>query len=274
MIGVKLNGRMGNQMFQYAFGYTIAKQRRNLLFIDDFHGYYNLGYFRCSYNKVGFFLTKVKRRLFTYFYANPSQLIQIGHEPIETIVTQILLSNYFDGYFQSEQFFLPYKKRVKKLFKIKNQYRKEFVRKYSDIFERNKTIVVHIRLTDYLQFDVGNKHGGVNPSLPFEYFDKVLENFNLNEYKVIFISDDINAVKTYFKREDFLYESNPEIIDMQLLMNADVLCLSNSSFSWWGAYLNAKSNKQVFVPKYWLGFKTKTEYPTGIICDNWIQIEI
>lgn len=265
---------MSNQMFQYAFAYATAKRLRTIFFIDDFHGGYNLGYFVSSYNKAGHFLAKVKRRLFAIFYADAARLLQAGTEPVDVILAQIPGFNYFDGYFQSEKFFLPYKDDVKKLFKIKDEFRQQFAEKYKRLFEQNKTIVVHVRRTDYLQFNVGEQHGGVNPSLPFKYFDKVLENFNLNEYKVIFISDDIDAVKAYFKREDFLYESNPEIIDMQLLMNADILCLSNSSFSWWGAYLNAKPNKQVFAPKYWLGFKTKSEFPKEIVCQDWIQIEI
>jgi len=47
-----------------------------------------------------------------------------------------------------------------------------------------------------------------------------------------------------------------------------VLILANSTFSWWGAYLNP-NNPVVFAPKYWLGFKVNLEYPKGIMSVDW-----
>ena len=64
-------------------------------------------------------------------------------------------------------------------------------------------------------------------------------------------------------------EENSEIIDFQLIMNADIAIIANSSFSWWAAYLNAKEHKIVYAPKYWLGFKVDKEIPEKIMSVNW-----
>ena len=57
-------------------------------------------------------------------------------------------------------------------------------------------------------------------------------------------------------------------------MNANICILSCSTFSWWGAWLNKQKNLKVYVPKYFLGFKVKKEYPVNIIPKKWKQIEI
>ena len=53
------------------------------------------------------------------------------------------------------------------------------------------------------------------------------------------------------------------IIDFQLLLNADVAIIANSTFSWWAAYLNPNIQK-VFLPRDWLGFRINKLLPPGI----------
>ena len=97
----------------------------------------------------------------------------------------------------------------------------------------------------------------------------------IDDYCLIFISDDIQYVKDQFAPmyPGARFEQNEEIIDFQLLINADILVLSNSTFAWWGAYLNPKPGKKVFAPKFWLGFKVGKEYPVNIILPSWTTVE-
>ena len=85
---------------------------------------------------------------------------------------------------------------------------------------------------------------------------------------MFFLSDDMPFVKTAFPaRSNFFFVSNSEIIDFQLIMNADIAIISNSTFAWWAAYICKKKN-HVIAPKNWFGFRIGREHPTGIMTDH------
>jgi len=274
MIGVKLQGRMGNQMFQFAFAYVTSKKRGKDFFISKGSSKWGLGYFVLNGYSFHPFKNRLRRILYSFSHLKPKVLYQLGPEDITAVLKESADSDELDGYFQSELFFAGHEQEIKKLFELKEEYKTPFEKKYGEFFRANKTIVVHIRRTDYLTWDRGARYG-TSSALPFSYAESCLEKFNLAEYKVIFISDDINAVKEHFGLSpDFYFESNTAIVDFQILLHADILCLSNSSFSWWGAYLNPKTGKQVFVPEYWLGMKTAEEFPNEVVCKGWQRLAV
>jgi len=89
------------------------------------------------------------------------------------------------------------------------------------------------------------------------------------------VSDDIDFARTEFTHiPNSEFSQSDMITDFQIIMNADVSILSNSSFAWWAAYLNPKKNKIIYCPQYWLGFKVKKEYPENIIPTAWNQIKV
>ena len=150
--------------------------------------------------------------------------------------------------------------------------RPEYKVKIADFTGNNKpNIVVHVRRTDYVTF--GGPHvGGINLTLPLSYYQDALKQLPCEECNVLFLSDDIDFVKQHFQFENAIYvQGNSEIGDFQLIMQADYLVLANSSFSWWGAYLNTVV-KKVIAPKYWLGIKINKEYPAGIVNSDWIGL--
>ncbi len=273
MTGIKLRGRMGNQMFQFAFGYVHAKKKATNFFISGGSSKWLLDYFLLNGYSFNPFSNIINRIFYRLSHFKSKILIQFGHENVVDIVKESEHCDMLDGYFQSELFFPGYEKHIQKLFELKPKYKTAFEKKYKDVFRDTKVIAVHIRRTDYLTWVRDNF--STSPALPFSYVEGFLGKFDLATYKVIFVSDDIHAVKEHFGgHSNFHFESNDSIIDFQILLNADVLCLSNSSFSWWGAYLNTKTNKQVFAPEYWLGSKTIGEYPVGVICKDWQRLKI
>ena len=273
MIGIITTGRLGNQMFQYAFGKAIQKKyNTKVVFINREKGkhkfklfkYFNLYSYNHLINELiaSFFLLKKPKRILLKSTSNNLNLFSNFSKNTNIIV---------DGYFQSERYFYNIKNEIENIFEIKKIYIDAFNKKYSFLFKQNKIISVHIRRGDYVNCGNINVTGSSDMSLPINYYYKCLIRIkDIENYKVIFVSDDINWVKTHFeKKSNFLFEENHQLVDFQIIKNSDIAIIANSSFSWWAAYLNKNPKKIIYAPKYWLGYKNKIEYPAGITSVNW-----
>jgi Glycosyl transferase family 11 len=278
MVTIKLTSRLGNQLFQYAFGYAISRKWSTFFVVDignARHGYLIPRYFVLS--RLDDFLTILFLRPCKFLLK--MGLMQRMHQTNAMQPANVLLtaSNYmqYSGYYQSLSYFIQNEQAIRKIFTIRQEFVTKYKRKYADISDK-RTIVVHIRRTDYLKYGQENL-GGPNMCLPDGYFMRCLQMIDhMDDYCLIFISDDIQYVKAQFayRYPGARFEQNEEIIDLQLLMNADILVISNSTFAWWGAYLNPKPGKMVFAPKYWLGFKIRKEYPVNILLPSWKVVEV
>lgn len=282
MIAVELKGRLGNQLFQYAFAYSTSKKLGVKCYFDKrlqvevISKYFviNLDLFQIldtyifsirGYNN--FFNSYLKRK----FYSLVKKLFNLNvveisdTEKPELELKKTANKTYYRGYYQSEKYFSQFRADILELFKIKPKFIEAFQIYLSELSIPSDYTVVHIRRSDYLDY---------NYALPIGYFHKAIEMVSDEKNFVIFISDDYEFVAEHFKyvkKKHISKES--EIIDLQFLINAKTCIISNSSFSWWGAYLNNK-NAQVITPKYWIGQTNKMEYPTDIILDTWIELEI
>jgi hypothetical protein len=270
MIGIKLQGRLGNQMFQYAFALFAAKQVNTFFFIDKNKGtnllfkYFTLTTGCKYFNDLLKSCFRKKGKIFS----------QIGHENVNEILLSVKNNTYYEVFCQSLLYFEQVEHLIRESFRIKDIYVKEFTRKYDKLFRNNKTIVIHFRGSDYFEWRC-EELGGENLVLPLKFYEDCLKKINnIEQYKIIFISDSISILKEYFgDKENYFFESNTEIVDFQLMINANILIISNSSYAWWGAFLNNR-NAEIYAPRYWLGFKVRKEYPVGIMEKlNWNFIE-
>lgn len=265
MIVVDLIGRLGNQMFQYAFAVDTANKYKtwflmNPIYKNEINKWFDLDIrTKILLNPR---LVKFHKKLLHYFLPKLQIQTQDGWENEYISKNKV----HYEGFFQSEHYFQTSKESILKRFKIKKIYTELFHSRYGNIFANNKTLVIHIRRTDYVDFG-SDKLGGVGLCLPATYYENCLENVeNLSQYKIFCISDDLVFVKEVFKdRNDINFVNNEMIVDFQFLVNADICILANSSFAWWGAYLNPKKNKIIYAPEFWLGFKINEEYPRKII---------
>lgn len=268
MIGVYFKGRLGNQIFQYVF-YRYLKQenKKKLVFFVNPHHAYLAKYFELE--KYQYFTLESK--IYSAITRCMPFVLDLKDIFVQNFVhpRKIEAKNFtvYNGYFQTD-WYLNQLRDKPKLF-LKQQYIKMFDDLYGETFKKEKTIVVHIRRTDYLNY------GKRDISLPIEYFqDRLNEIENLNEYKVFFVSDDIPFVKSAFaEKPNFIFSSNNEIIDFQLIQNADIAIISNSSFAWWAAYLSRKNNN-VIAPKNWMGFRIGAEHPKGVMTDKFIWKDV
>jgi len=270
MIGVKIQGRLGNQLFQIAFASVLAKKLGTGYFVSrkPWRGVLALKYFDViGLNQFSFLLGFFKGHFLRIL--GILKTVDISHDLSANEQASLFTNNtYFLGFFQSEQYYTGYESFVQQLYTIKEKYVKLFESSMAEFMRGKKNIAVHIRRGDYLNQE------GEDISLSLAYYKKSLSQItDIENYNVIFVSDDIEWVKEQFKEfQSALFCSNHLMIDLQILMHAEILVLANSSFSWWGAYLN-KKNARVYAPHYWLGNRKKGTWPKGILCRNWIGIE-
>ena len=137
--------------------------------------------------------------------------------------------------------------------------------KYPVIFN-NKTTSVHIRRGDYLNYP--NFH----PTQSQEYYYNCIEKLSSDTDFFIFFSDDTTWCKNHFKEKNFLFiENEKDYLSLLLMSFCSNNIISNSSFSWWGAWLNKNNYKQVIGPKIWFG-PGLNHNTSDIIPENWIKI--
>lgn len=270
MIQVLPQGRLGNQMFQYAFGYAASRTLKTAFFL---RGMMLWDFFELDAPK-GWNVLRTNMRFALMRLTRRRRVVEIDNLVLpKDGMAQLKDNVVYKGYFQSEHYFAAYGSEIEKQFALLPQHQEKFLTRYGAQFHQCKTVVVHVRRADYADFPLFGIPGSV--LLPFAYFRACLERVEcLGQYRIIFVSDDIAAVAREFS--DFSnaeFSSNEAIVDFQLLQHADIVVLSNSSFSWWGAYLN-KKNPRVFAPRDWLGFTGHIEYPAGVLLDGWQVVDV
>lgn len=268
MTGVKFIGRLGNQLFQYHFlMYLKSRNPRRLYFFPNPHHAYLTRYFDLGW----YHNLTLGSKLYSLLMRNIPELLRFRYIQVHNFVSprEITPQNgcIYEGYFQSDFYLNRIGAHVK--IRIRPQYAEQFRALYGDLFDNQKVVVVHIRRTDYLSY------GKRDISLPMSYFKRELSNIpDLEQYKVVLVSDDIGFVKHAFgNNPEYLFVSNSEIIDFQLISNADIAIISNSTFSWWAAYLSTR-NKRVIAPANWLGFRIGREHPKGIMTSRFEWVEV
>jgi hypothetical protein len=285
MIALQLEGRLGNQLFQYAFIYAESKRLNTTFYLDkSVEAFYLPSYFEIKNdfpsvldNKI--FSIKGYKNIFSFYLKRAfydilrrtifgkKDLIISNTIPVAEAFTQFKDHCMYKGHFQSESYFKDFEAEIRALYKIKKEHTEAFQQVFNQFNASKKKAVVHVRRSDYVDLDI---------ALPVSYYKNAIGMINDSGVEYIFISDD-----PAFIEKEFAYlpgkfiSTHSEIIDFQFLMNADICILSNSTFSWWGAWLNNNSNKQVFAPKYWFGFKEQKDYPVAIFEGtelDWVQV--
>lgn len=134
--------------------------------------------------------------------------------------------------------------------------------------ETTNSVGVHIRRGDYVTLGL--------IACNIKYYEACIEMMNDIEKDAVFFifSDDIPWVKENLKVNAsliFVDNNNPSPEDMRLLYNCNHFIMSNSTFSWWGAFLGNYPQKKVIVPLYWDVKDLTTESP--LIAKNWIKVD-
>lgn len=282
----KLQGGLGNQMFQYAIAFSCNER----VYID-FSFLQKNNKTNDTFTKRDFELLlfpNLKYKEFTEFHRNilfsnqrryyyfrklfsikPNVVKQKENELVEFNKNRFL---YLDGYFQSEKYFLKKKKELLHIFEFpaldqENQALKE------QILQHPNSVSLHIRRGDYLKEEVKKYHGVLDQ----KYYDDAIELIKkkyANAHFYVFSDDEEFAELQYGHLDNFtiIKENSKEAWkDMALMTYCKHHIIANSSFSWWGAWLSKRDGLKI-APKNWFNPEIVNFEIDIIIPSNWIKI--
>jgi hypothetical protein len=171
----------------------------------------------------------------------------------------------FFGYYQSHKNFLGYDDSIKELFQPTEEFIKKIDLLYPEI-NKDDTIALHIRKGDYANIS------SVLPMIDKTYIDEALR--QKSGYSNVFIfSDSIEWVRQNFNYRNQIIVTGLEDYEELWLMS---LCknniMSNSTFSWWGGFLNQNQDKKIYVPSVWFGPDGEPNWE-DVYIKSWIKID-
>lgn len=285
MIIVKLMGGLGNQMFQYALAKKLSL-KNNSEIVFDFQLFklggrqYALSSFDLNYREVSNWEKHLLCR--SVYKRLPYQLMAIicGKRVIDYREKSLEFDNVIlgmrgdmciEGYWQSEKYFNDIRSELLTDFKIKNNLSGENLKIANSINESNTAVSLHIRRGDYITNKNANTIHGI---CDLDYYYRAIKYIaKQNSMLDIFVfSDDINWVKENLKVSHNLYfvDNNTEETgaeDLRLMSLCKHNIIANSSFSWWGAWLNRHKDKIVVAPKRW--FKDASKNSSDLVPESW-----
>lgn len=184
-------------------------------------------------------------------------------------------NQYIIGVFQNAKMVQTVEKDVKRCFTFQ-PFTDERNRKLEKEMEECESVAVHVRKgKDYAQ------RVWYQNTCPVEYYQKAvrLMSEKVNQPKFYVFTDNPEWVKKHFKDFDYtLVEGNPSSgwgshFDMQLMSICKHNIISNSTYSWWSAFLNVHSEKIVIGPKIWFNPESCEEFTSDrTLCEKWLAI--
>ena len=169
------------------------------------------------------------------------------------------------GYFQTDKYFKHIDSELRQLLTFKPHIQELANNLFPTV--NGSTISIHVRRGDYVYLQQ------FHPTCTPEYYLTAAQQFSdVQPYFIIF-SDDVSYCKRLFgDSENIIYINNEDpYIDLCLMSMCDHNIIANSSFSWWGAWLNNNKNKKVIAPKTWFG-SAYSHNTVDLYCEDWILI--
>lgn len=266
------NGRLGNQMFQYASLIGIATKQGFDYCIDYTKGN-NIQWNEFSDDEC---LNKNFLTIDKAFNLSAKQSNGNFDKEIREFSDEFHFQERFfntgdnvklHGYFQSEKYFKHCESIIRKEFEFKNS-----IFNAANLYLKdkcnNETVSIHVRRGDYIQLP----HHGI---CELNYYVNALQShFNNKQYNFIILTDDIKWAKTTFSGGNnfFISETQSQFVDLCIMSLCNHNIIANSSFSWWGSWLNKNPNKKIIAPKTWFKLQLSKLDTKDLYCNNWIIV--
>ncbi|HEY6019083.1 MAG TPA: alpha-1,2-fucosyltransferase [Candidatus Paceibacterota bacterium] len=281
MIITKLQGGLGNQLFEYAFGRRLAIENQTELKIDlasyltDPQRSYELGVFNidatiATPDEVGAFVgtthagKKIKRLVGHY---NLNNYIQEPHFAFWPKALSTKSPAYLEGYWQSEKYFKPIETKLRQELTLRTPLCGEAETMRARI-SSSRSVSLHVRRKDYIDSQF--------LELTPEYYQKAMGRIRSAEAEPSYFvfSDDVS-----WARQNLALPTSTVFVSTLGLRNYEELFLmsyckyhivANSSFSWWGAWLDPNPHKLIVAPKRW--FISDVHDTKDLVPPQWFTI--
>jgi hypothetical protein len=271
MFVVKIKGGLGNQMFQYVFGQYLSKTHNvdvkyEISFYDNQPSNldtrnYELGKFILDApiieddffwqlknlsrrKKIKYVLFKILFNISSSFFIIPESKYALFKN-----IPLFIRNRYYIGYWQNEFFFQGMESEISKWFVLNKGFeRKEQHNGILSKINDNNSISIGVRRGDYVK---------LNAACDINYYNKAIKIISkkINDPFFFIFSDDIDWCKKniILKYKHVFIESSKELPfeNMELMSECKHNIISNSTYDWWGAYLNKNKSKMIIAPKGW-----------------------
>lgn len=211
-------GRLGNSLFQIAAITGIAKRlQREVQFPEwKYEPYF-------------------KNHLPHYNLPNPDTVNERQYHYDEDFINNLPDNVNLRGYFQSEKYWKDYEAEIRKLFEFNDAFKEKIKQRFTSALS-GKTLAISVRRGDFV--DNNNYY-----QIPVDYYLQAYYKYFGSDYNVIIFSDDMRYCKLHFSCLPNVYFAEGSDIDQLCLMSmCENHIVSNSTFSWWGAYLSGSKN--------------------------------
>lgn len=270
----------GNQLFTYACGYSLAKEKETELVIDttllDNGGFRKLELLktqirydkRISYKRKEDLIDRAiwnklrRRRAIGFLTKICKESCAWDYTPERFAIKGDI---YLYGFWQSYHYFGKYEKDLKDMM-IPRYDMPSFIREQMQKVKMEESVAVHIRRGDYVK---------IGCTIPLLYYQKAMKVMSeeIPNIKFYIFSDDIEFAKKALgefegKENVVFWEDHGQestLNDFFLMSSCKHQIIANSTFSWWAAYVNSNENKKIFAPV--IGNWKDSFYP-----DDWIKI--
>ncbi len=282
-----LIGGLGNQLFQYATSYALAKENNAEIIIDDrefrkykLHGGYRLDKLNIENKKISF----IDSLLFPLILC---KLVQKKESPLTKIKKIILEQNVSSftnlklndtertkmliGYWQNAKYFQKHLPELKKIFAPLNISQKQL--DLSMQINAQQSVAIHVRRGDY----ISNKNAlAMHGICSIDYYENSIKHINEkleNPFFYIFSNDKLwceQNLPSLFDGNFYIVENNSQEIDLWLMSQCQHHIIANSTFSWWGAWLASNTSQIVITPDPW--FNKGIDIPSPVL-PHWLKLK-
>lgn len=286
MVTIYIGGGLANKMFQYAIsleikrlGYDVAYDTHTFrtefehdrVQLDEIFSAINLN----ESNDIYFAAGKNSKLMRLWKKLSPLYIIERAYQYNNKLSQQLRNTCLVDGSWQDERYFISSEKDVRAAFRFPELTDERNMEVAKEMAHTN-SIAIHIRKGDgYGTWNIFSN------TCPKSYYDKAIDYMcqHVEKPKFFVFSDSPEIISQYLDIRDYkLINWNPSVgngnyLDMQLMSCAKHNIIANSTYSWWGAWLNQNSKKIIIAPQYWFNPECNLANINHIIPNSWVKIK-